>query len=592
MEEFSFGTLATDKERLEQVKSQRKGLSHLYRVDPLTPTPNEPVTITSQSGSDIHVTSMVCRYTTDGSKPGSGIAKEVSFKQVCIDWDTLNWGYLTTWETQLPPQPENTLVRYQIEAALAADGSRVLADGIDSFSYVIDKYPKPEWIHSTIIYQIFVDRFWPGENSSWLPSQNPADFHGGTLRGITEKLDYIEELGVNCIWLSPIFPSPSHHGYNATDLFSLEPRIGTLEDLKELVTRAHERGIRILLDFVANHISDKHPIFQDAYSNKESPYYDWFTWLEWPNEYQTFFGVQELPELNLNNPDARQYIIDAAVYWINECQIDGFRLDFAHGPDLDFWSAFRHATKRANPDIWLFGEVIETAELQKAFDGKLDGTLDFLLIQALRGAFAFGSWDMEKFDAFLASHESFFDKGFSRPSFLDNHDTNRFLWVVKGNTSKLQVAALCQFTLSGPPITYYGTEVGLSQDREIWREDGGFLEESRLPMLWDGEQDKSLLDYYRMLVRFRKAHPVLLKGDRKTLHVNAGKGTYAYSRKDESEELIVVLNNSDNARAVTIETDLQEDLINHRSYPRKNGIVEIELDPYSGAVLGKALANS
>lgn len=587
MEEFSFGTLSTDDLRLEQLKSQRRGLVHLNRIEPRDPIPGKPVQVFAQSASDIDVRQVLCRYTTNGIQPTNDKSIEVEFIQGVVEWDTLNWGYLTTWKALIPAQPAGTVVKYQIEALLSDGGESILAEDGRFFSYIVDDLEVPTWAHDAIIYQIFLDRFYPGSQAAWNAAAGPSDFYGGTIRGVIEKLNYLSDLGINCLWLSPCFPSPSHHGYDATDLYSIEPRLGSLDDLEELISEAHRRGIRVLLDFVVNHISNQHPIFREAAASKSSKYHSWFSWNKWPDEYDTFFGVRELPEINIAHPDVRKYMIDAALFWVNEYHVDGFRLDYAHGVPHDFWVDFRQATKAVNPDLWMFGEIVETAELQRSFEGRLDGSLDFLLLQALRGVFAFNSWDLKKFDAFLNAHETFFPATFSRPSFLDNHDMNRFFWAVKGNIAKLRLAALCQFTLAGAPIIYYGTEVGLSQDREIWREDGGFLEESRLPMLWDDAQDESLLGCYRELISLRKAHPVLWNGDRKTLHVNAAEGIYAYSRKDESEELIIVLNNSDSARTVTLETDLHEDLINRRSYPVRNGSVEIQLAPYSGVVLGK-----
>lgn len=586
MEEFSFGTLATDELRLAQLKSQRQGLVHLNRIEPRDPIPGQPVQVVAQSASDVDVKQVICRYSTDGSKPSKDKGNEVVFTRSAVEWDTLNWGYLTTWKALIPPQPAGTIVHYQIEAYRSDSGATLLAEDGRLFSYLVDDLGTPEWVHDAIIYHIFMDRFYPGNQEVWKPASGPADFYGGTIRGVIEKLNYLSDLGINCLWLSPCFPSPSHHGYDATDLFGIEPRLGTLDDFEELISVAHRRGIRVLLDFIVNHISDQHPIFLEAAKNRSSKYHSWFTWKEWPEEYESFFGVRELPEINIANPDAREYMIDAALFWVNKYHVDGFRLDYAHGLPLDFWVDFRQATKAANPNIWLFGEIVETAELQRSFEGKLDGSLDFLLLQALRGLFAFNSWDLRKFDAFLTAHEAYFPTTFSRPSFIDNHDMNRFLWVVDGNTAALRLAALCQFTLAGAPIIYYGTEVGLSQDREIWRDDGGFLEESRLPMLWDDAQDASLLDYYRKLINLRKSHSVLWNGDRKTLHLNNTEGTYAYSREDETEELIVVLNTSGKKRTVTLQTDLHVDLINHRSFPAKDGSVEIQLNPYSGVVLG------
>jgi glycosidase len=155
----------------------------------------------------------------------------------------------------------------------------------------------------------------------------------------------------------------------------------------------------------------------------------------------------------------------------------------------DFWADFRQVTRRVRPDCWTFGEVVEPPAAQIKFAGGLDGCLDFNLMEAFRSSFAYGEWNAERFMSFLSRHEAFFPEDFSRPSFLDNHDMNRFLWAANGDFRRLILAALCQFTLSAPPVIYYGTEVGLSQERDVRQGGYGLPEESRLPMLWGSSPD-------------------------------------------------------------------------------------------------------
>ena len=186
-----------------------------------------------------------------------------------------------------------------------------------------------------------------------------------------QKLDYIQSFGFNTLWLSPLFASPSHHGYDATDLYQVEPRLGTNADLKELIAAAHARGMRLLLDFVANHWSHQHPSFQAALADEHSPYHDWYTWKHWPDDYATYFDVRGLPQLNLRPGPARTYLLDCAAYWLHE-GVDGFRLDYANGPAHDFWTDFRRACRTARPDCWLFGEVVHTAPVQASFGGRLE----------------------------------------------------------------------------------------------------------------------------------------------------------------------------------------------------------------------------
>ena len=164
-----------------------------------------------------------------------------------------------------------------------------------------------------------------------------------------------------------------------------------------------------------------------------------------------------------------------------------------------FWSAFRVATRRAKADAAIFGEITDTPALMRSYTGRMDGVLDFHLLDLLRGFFAFQSIAVSQFDRAVRQHFAYFGQALVLPSFLDNHDMNRFLWIANGDTRRLKLAALCQFTLPQPPIVYYGTEVGLSQRQAVGR-----LEEARLPMLWDEQQDRDLLDFYQRLIHLRR----------------------------------------------------------------------------------------
>src|SRR5690606_20496691 len=143
----------------------------------------------------------------------------------------------------------------------------------------------------------------------WNAASRLSDIYGGTLRGVIDHLDYIAGMGFTAIWLNPFFPDDTHHGYHATDYFTVNPRLGTIDDMRELVDKAHERGIRLLLDFVANHWGSKHGSFQEARGNRLSPYYDWYYWKNWPEEYVAYFNVPDLPELNVNHPAVRDHLL-------------------------------------------------------------------------------------------------------------------------------------------------------------------------------------------------------------------------------------------------------------------------------------------
>lgn len=581
-QDFVFGTLATDDLRLAQLRAAAAGVTHDLNLEPTDPRPGESVAVHATLGPAVSADHVSCYYTTDGSLPDGkhGVATNgsvVALTRVGVVWHTLLWGYQDQWVGTIPPQANGTLVRYVIEAWSSLSAESRYASQIagvvagerpahvsdedarlfafpgsqlwplrraNGYAYHVDNEHTPAWLRDAVIYQVFIDRFAPGAGRSFAKPASPMGFYGGTLRGVVEQMDYIASLGATCIWLSPLFPSPSHHGYDATDYRSVEPRLGSEDDLRALTAQAHARGMRVIFDFVANHMSSHHPAFQRAINDEHCAERGWFTFTHWPDQYLSFFGVQDHPQIDTDNPAAQAYLIESARHW-ERLGIDGFRLDYANGPSHAFWSAFRAATRATQSDSVTLGEIVETPALQKTYVGRMDGCLDFLLLQALRQFFAFDSLRPTEFDTFLRRHLAFFPADFSLPSFLDNHDMNRFLWVVGGDTRRLKLAALCQFTLPHPPIVYYGTEVGLSQQCDVRYADGsGHPEESRLPMPWGNGQNQELLTFYRQLARMRHATVALWRGTRQTIVADDRSGLYVYACSDGRREAIVALNNS------------------------------------------------
>lgn len=586
-QDFIFGTLATDELRLEALRAEGRAVSHRSQTIPLDPRPGEPVELLVEVGPDVDAMAVEALVTFDGSDPSTASSR-IPFRRDTVVWHTLLWAYRQQWKAVLPPQPSQTLVRYRIQAQ-DAGGQVVWADpdpwtgAPATFGLHVDDERLPPWVRDAVIYQIFVDRFSPGSGADWQPAGDLAGFWGGTLQGIIDRLPYLETLGITCLWLSPVFPSPSHHGYDATDYLHVEPRLGSDADLEELFAVAHGRGIRVLLDLVANHVSNKHPAFERAVTSPSAPERDWFTFRNWPDGYRSFFGVDSLPQLNLDHPAARDYVLDAATHWLKK-GVDGFRLDYANGPTHDFWSAFRGATRAAQPESFTMGEVVETADLQASYRGRLDGTLDFLLLQQLRAFFAFDLTSAAQFDAFLQCHLTTFPASgeFVLPSFLDNHDMNRFLWVAGGDIRRLNLAALCQFTLPHPPIIYYGTEVGLSQWRDLEYPDGSRrMEESRTPMLWDDDQDSHLLRFYQRLVKLRRDHAALWRGDRATLL--ASDDLYAVTIDAAGERAMVALNRGPAERRLNVPDGLSLSLSTTDGVHHDGD--DLVLSPVSGALL-------
>jgi glycosidase len=547
MQDFIFGTLSTDDLKVFYHRAAHRGVLHSHGLSPADPEVGEPVRISVQVGPDTRVDHVVCYYTLDGTEPAgafgeiqNGVLQEL--EKARIEWDNFVWGYVTHWETTLPSQPEGTIVRYRIgawsEAFPLPGGNReIFADWPDvkssleeaaraffhkeaapavtflpsgrgtTFNYHVDRLKPPQWARESVIYHIFVDRFSPGNGRQWEQTEDLKGIFGGTLWGIAEKMDYIADLGATCVWLSPIFPSPTSHGYDAVNFEHVAPRLGGDEALRALVSEAHHRGIRVILDLVCNHLSDRHPIFVDAHSRQDSPYRDWFFFDDPQIGYRTYFGVRSMPQINLANPGAQQWMNEIARYWLREFDVDGFRLDHAHGPGPSFWSDFWSECKNVKPEAFCFGEVAEEPAAIRRYYGRMDGALDFNLADAFRRTFAYRTVTQAELDQFVEQHLAYFaNENFLMLSFLDNHDMDRFRYIAADDKDCLRRAAAIQMRLPGPPIIYYGTEVGMSQTVSKASEAG--LEASRMAMLWGEDQDKEMLEFYKSLIHDRfKASP-------------------------------------------------------------------------------------
>lgn len=571
-----FGTQNHPDKRLAEYRSNLTGIKHLHRLTPMRPVPNQPTTV--------HVT-------TSGGLPYDIVRcwiNETAFDLGAdkTEWSSLEWRYVQYWHGKIPPQPSGTLLNYKIGGRVMGSDTWIFADNqartksaATEFAIAIDDYEIPEWARNAVIYHIFLDRFYPGDGVPWKKPPNLSGFFGGTLRGAIQKLDYIQSLGCNAVWLSPLFASPSHHGYDATDYDTVEPRLGTNAELRELIDEAHRRDIRVIMDFVANHWSNQHPTFQEAQRDANSAYREWYTWQRWPDEYASFFGVKGMPQLNLRHKPARDALLACAQRWLR-AGIDGYRLDYAPGPPRPFWAEFRMACKSVKPDVFLFGEVVSHSEVIASYIPHFDGCLDFLLADALRKTFALETWTLQEFEAFLAAHENYFPEGFALPAFLDNHDMTRILYLTKEDKAKVRLAALVLFTLPCAPILYNGTEVGLSQRNPLGR-----FEEARLPTPWGDEQDKTLLAYFRRLGELRNQFPELSSGKREAVHLDIGSGTYAYRRG----QVLVVLNTSRVPRAVNMAvpnlSDTAQDLLNGYPVEVSGDVVRVSLPAQSGAFI-------
>lgn len=435
----------------------------------------------------------------------------------------------------------------------------------------------PAWFNETVLYEIFPRSFYDTNNDRI-----------GDLKGITEKLDYLKDLGIGAIWLTPIFASPSYHGYDTTDYYKINPDFGTEQDLVDLVSAAHQRNIKIILDFVAGHTSDRHPFFKDAYGNPQSKYSNWYRWQNDAHTSYAYFGSSpDLPSLNQDNPETRDYLITAAKYWIDTAKIDGYRLDYALGVSHDFWKAFRTALKADHPDFLLLGEVWTSGlNIVPYYDNQFDATFDFPVYFDLMGSHEhagssalLGKGSPAAFESSLKAETRLYNPGAESVRFLNNHDTLRVASQLQ-NLDLEKLAATLLFTLPSTPMIYYGEEIGMLGDKS------GGDQTLREPMDWyasetgtgmtawfkplsrfnkpnDGvsvqeEQDKgdSLLDLYRQLVALRTKTVALREGEFFPLNPKGNDKTLAFVRRDGIDLYLTVANTSDAQANVTLDLSL------------------------------------
>ncbi|OCL28074.1 hypothetical protein U472_02430 [Orenia metallireducens] len=583
-------------------------LFHNHNYYPNLVTKDDEVSIRVSSKRKL-VDKMYIYYTTDGTLPEgergkviNGIQLELerrytevdSAKEQMVDW----------WEAKISAQEDGTRVRYIIEGYNSHEGISYFADNKDklakasNFSYLVQDYQTPQWAKEAIVYHIIIDRFYDGDPSNnYDLGLDPFSYQGGDLQGIIDKLDYIKDLGVTAIWLSPIYEGLYYHGYHITDFLGIDKHFGDTNLLKELIDSAHKKGLKIILDFVPNHCSNQHPFFKEAQQDKESEYYNWFKFTDWPNQYDGFFGLKELPHINNDYPEARHYTIyEHLLKWLEIYDFDGLRMDYAYGLSHDFWTELRIAIKQVKPDVYVFGEVWEGPGITNRFAGELDGCFDFSLVWSFRELFIYGSKSVSDFKDDLDYLDNFYEDEFILCRFLDNHDMVRFLWEAADDKRRLKLAATCQFTLAGTQFIYYGTEVGLSQENDCRDDNTGAIvyDYSRNFMLWGEEQDKELYSFYQRLCNIRKNHLSLSLGKREDLLVDDKRGIWAYIKSYSQEELLVILNSKE--QEVEVELDLSKynlanqkglvDLLNDRDYNLIDGRLKLRIPELSGVILG------
>ena len=384
----------------------------------------------------------------------------------------------------------------------------------------IERFEVPHWAENKVVYQVFPSRFASSkkvDDKTWYQTPIKAETDlKGDLPGIISHLDHIKDLGIDILYLTPIFHSKSSHKYDTIDYYAVDPTFGTTEDLIELVDKAHGLGLKVILDGVFNHTAPEFFAFRDLEENWEtSPYRDWYYCEDRPRRpklrgikpnYKCFSYFGGMPKVNLENPETGDYFINVALHWMRTAHIDGWRLDVADEISHRYWYRFRCAIKKEFPDALIVGEVWHYAA-----DFLQGDNWDSVMNYHFRTAVM----DFVAKETITAS-EFLAEMGFLRGNLntacyplmwnlIDTHDTPRALHECGENKDKLRLLAAFQLLLPGMPFLYYGDEVGMT---------GGPDPDCRRGMLWDtSRQDRELLRYYQNLIAVRKQHPCLTEGD-------------------------------------------------------------------------------
>ncbi len=428
----------------------------------------------------------------------------------------------------------------------------------------------PDWVKNAVFYQIFPDRFARSESTvkgqwqaakyeGWDATPTYQGYKGGNLWGVIDKLDYIQDLGANAIYFTPIFQSASNHRYHTHDYYQVDPMLGGNVAFEALIKAAHERDLKVVLDGVFNHASRGFFFFNDILENgPNSPWLDWFKVQGWPlsaydgskpANYEGWIGDRALPEFNHDNPQVKEYIMQVAEYWLHQ-GIDGWRLDVPNEVDTPgFWQEFRDRVKAVNPDAYIVGEI--WGDASHWLDGtQFDGVMNYRFTEAAI-AFAGGENYIPEFcqgelrpyppisaaeyairiDALLKLYDWEIQQ--AQLNLLDSHDTPRMLTTVGEDQDSFMLASVLMMTFPGAPSIFYGDEVGLP---------GGKDPDCRRVFPEAEQWDVEILKNYKQLIALRHQYAALRTGTYKTLF--ADHDLYVFARILDEEEVIVAVNTS------------------------------------------------
>jgi len=447
----------------------------------------------------------------------------------------------------------------------------------------------PDWARGAVIYQIFPERFHNGDPTidpvgvdPWGAPPHWLHHQGGDLIGIADQADYLADLGIDAVYLNPIFFSPSTHKYDTVDYYRVDDHLGGNAALERLIERLHHRDIRLILDASFNHCHPGFFAFADVIaSGSKSAYRDWFVIRDYPvtvtvrphrmmqsnwsdpdaylehlrrlhdeaglpvvevdddgppveTNYEAWYGVPSMPRINLANVEARRYFLDVAIHWITEYGIDGWRMDVARYVDDDFWVDFRSTVKRANPDVYLMAEVMGDASHWLQGD-RFDATMNYTFRDLCLDYFASGRSSTDRFvDGFTRMLAMYAPQVTEvNQNLLSSHDTERLLHVAGDDPIKARLATSFQLLAPGAPGLYYGDEVGMTGDKEP---------ASRGAFPWHDEDlwNRTLLDTVSALTWMRRRHRALRYGNMQFVWRSVD--AFAYTRSFEEERLLVIIN--------------------------------------------------
>jgi neopullulanase len=455
----------------------------------------------------------------------------------------------------------------------------------------------PDWVADAVFYQIFPDRFARSDRVSkqglnletWDTPPTRHGFKGGDLRGVTEHLDYLTDLGVNAIYLNPVFASASNHRYHTYDYLNVDPLLGGNDALRELLDKAHERKMRVILDGVFNHAGRGFWQFHQTLENGAgSPYLDWFYfdpdhlagkqhWGAYPSPqeeeairregslraigYQGWWDMPGLPKFNTNTPAVREFLFSVAEHWI-KFGIDGWRLDVpGEINDDSFWQEFRRRVRALKPDAYIVGELWHDAHRWLQGD-QFDASMNYLVTAACLSFFTGSHLDLnetlksgglqgyvqpldargfaDRIDSCLASYPPEVTR--VQLNLLDSHDTPRFLTCASGDLNSLKLALTFVFAYPGAPCIFYGDEIGLAGRQDP---------ECRQSFPWDpGKWNHELAGFVKELITLRLSHAALRRGTYQRLL--AEDGVYTFQRTVEAETVLVALNAAEATRATEL----------------------------------------